>query len=30
VLAEGRSGYYVVRLDRAREDDVREISVSRV
>jgi tRNA threonylcarbamoyladenosine biosynthesis protein TsaE len=30
VLAEGRSGYYVVRLDRAREDDVREISVARV
>jgi len=30
VLAEGRSGYYVVRLDRAREDDVREISLSRV
>ncbi|HET9169009.1 MAG TPA: tRNA (adenosine(37)-N6)-threonylcarbamoyltransferase complex ATPase subunit type 1 TsaE [Actinospica sp.] len=30
VLAEGRSGHYLVRLDRAREDDVREISVSRV
>ena len=30
VLAEGRPGHYVVRLDRAREDDVREISVARV
>jgi tRNA threonylcarbamoyladenosine biosynthesis protein TsaE len=30
VLAEGRAGYYVVHLDRSREDDVREISVERV
>jgi tRNA threonylcarbamoyladenosine biosynthesis protein TsaE len=30
VLAEGRSGYYVVRLDRTREDDAREITVTRI
>lgn len=30
VLAEGRSGHYLVRLDRAREDNVREITVTRV
>ena len=29
VLAEGRSGHYLVRLDRSREDDVREIVISR-
>jgi tRNA threonylcarbamoyladenosine biosynthesis protein TsaE len=29
VLAEGRGGYYVVRFDRSREDDVREISFER-
>lgn len=29
VLAEGRSGHYLVRLDRSREDDVREILISR-
>jgi tRNA threonylcarbamoyladenosine biosynthesis protein TsaE len=29
VLAEGRSGHYVVRLDRSRDDDVREITISR-
>ena len=29
VLAEGRPGHYVVRLDRSREDDVREITISR-
>jgi tRNA threonylcarbamoyladenosine biosynthesis protein TsaE len=30
VLAEGRSGHYLVRFDRTREDDVREITISRV
>ena len=29
-LAEGRSGHYVVHLDRSREDDVREIVLERV
>ena len=29
VLAEGRPGHYLVRLDRSREDDVREILISR-
>ena len=29
VLAEGRSGHYLVRLDRSRADDVREILISR-
>jgi tRNA threonylcarbamoyladenosine biosynthesis protein TsaE len=29
VLAEGRDGHYVVRFDRSREDDVREISFER-
>ena len=29
VLAEGREGYYVVHFDRSREDDVREITVTR-
>lgn len=28
-LAEGRGGYYVVRFDRSREDDVREIRFQR-
>lgn len=28
-LAEGHGGYYVVRFDRSREDDVREISFRR-
>lgn len=30
VLAEGRSGHYLVRFDRARQDDVREIVISRL
>jgi tRNA threonylcarbamoyladenosine biosynthesis protein TsaE len=30
VLAEGGSGHYLVRLDRSREDDVREITVARL
>lgn len=30
VLAEGHAGYYVVHLDRSREDDVREIAFERV
>lgn len=29
VLAEGRAGYYVVNFDRSREDDVREIGITR-
>ena len=29
VLAEGRSGHYLVSLDRSRADDVREIVISR-
>jgi tRNA threonylcarbamoyladenosine biosynthesis protein TsaE len=29
VLAEGRSGHYLVSFDRSREDDVREISIAR-
>ena len=30
VLAEGRPGHYLVRLDRTRADDVREIVIARV
>jgi hypothetical protein len=30
VLAEGRAGHYLVRLDRSREDDVREITIARL
>ena len=29
VLAEGRPGHYLVRLDRSRADDVREIAITR-
>lgn len=30
VLAEGGTGHYLVRLDRSREDDVREITIARL